>query len=206
MCATCAGTPSFSRRKSITRYRRLLPPPWWRVVTRPWVLRPARFRPLATSERSGLERVTSSNEDTLAPRRPGVVGLYFRTAIWLLSRLEDLDAVALGELDDRALLVGALAQRVPATLDLAGAVQRANRGHLDVPDRLDGLLDLGLVRPRVHEERVGVLLQAGVGLLAHDRADDDVSGGLHSPSPSSGVADAAPSGGSSPVESVLGSL
>jgi len=36
---------------------------------------------LVTSERSGLARVISSNEDTLAPRRPGVVGLYLRTAI-----------------------------------------------------------------------------------------------------------------------------
>src|SRR5262245_48846118 len=129
MCATFAGTPSFSRRKSITRYRRLLPPPWCRVVTRPCVvLRPARFRPLATSERSGLDRVISSNEDTLAPRLPGVVGLYFRTAISLLPALEDLDAVALGQLDDRALLVGALAERVPAPLDLADPVERADRG------------------------------------------------------------------------------
>ena len=80
MCATLAGTPSLSRRKSITRYRRLLPP-WCRVVTRPCELRPARLRPFATSERSGLPRVISSKEDTLAPRRPGVVGLYLRTAI-----------------------------------------------------------------------------------------------------------------------------
>ena len=81
MCATLAGTPSLSRRKSITRYRRLLPPPWCRVVIRPCAFRPARFRPFATSERSGLARVISSKEDTLAPRRPGVVGLYLRTAM-----------------------------------------------------------------------------------------------------------------------------
>src|SRR3954466_5039001 len=71
MCATVAGTPSLFRRKSITRYRRLLPPPWWRVVIRPWTLRPALLRPLATSDFSGLLRVSSSKLDTLAPRRPG---------------------------------------------------------------------------------------------------------------------------------------
>src|SRR5687768_2348925 len=114
---------------------------------RPAVFRPARLRPLSRSERSGLARVTSSNEDTLAPRRPGVVGLYFRTAISLLPRLEDLDAVALGERDHRALLVGSLALGEAAALHLPPAVQRAHGGHLDVPDLLDRLLDLRLVRP-----------------------------------------------------------
>src|ERR1700752_3818125 len=111
MCATFAGTPSLLRRKSITRNRRLVPPPWCRVVMRPWTFRPAFLRPFATSARSGFDRVISSNEDTLAPRRPGVVGLYLRTATVLGPRLEDLDGIAVGERDDRALLVGALALR-----------------------------------------------------------------------------------------------
>src|SRR5436190_9335645 len=179
MWATLAGTPSLLRRKSTTRYRRLVPPPWWRAVIRPCVFRPALFRPFATSDFSGVERVSSSNVETLAPRRPGVIGLYLRTAIRLLPRLEDLDRVALGERHDRALLVAPLALRVPATLHLARSMQRVHRGHPDVPDRLDGLLDLGLVRPSVHEERVGVLLQAGVGLLRHHRADDHVARRLH---------------------------
>src|SRR4029450_4264757 len=105
----------------------------------------------------------------------------------LLPRLEDLRAVALGGLADRALLIGALAERVAAPLDLAGAIQRPDRDHLDVPDHLDGLLDLGLVRPGGDQERVGVLLQARIGLLAHDRPDDHVAGGLHSASPAVSV-------------------
>src|SRR5262249_37289391 len=39
------------------------------------------FRPFATRDFSGFDRVSSSNVDTLAPRRPGVIGLYLRTAI-----------------------------------------------------------------------------------------------------------------------------
>src|SRR5438552_18553781 len=108
MVATLAGTPSLFLRKSTIRNRRLLPPPWWRVVIRPLEFRPARSRPLATSDFSGWSRVISSNPDTLAPRRPGVTGLYFRTVIrapWLL-RLEDLDRVTLGQGDDGSFLVG----------------------------------------------------------------------------------------------------
>jgi len=45
---------------------------------RPWTLRPALLRPFLTSDFSGVPRVTSSKVDTLAPRRPGVVGLYLR--------------------------------------------------------------------------------------------------------------------------------
>src|SRR5438445_1154848 len=98
MCATLAGTPSLFRRKSITRNRRLFPPPWCRVVMRPCAPRPARLRPLPTKDLSGLARVISSNDETLEPRRPGVVGLYFLTAmVGSLPGLEDLDRVALGE-------------------------------------------------------------------------------------------------------------
>jgi len=38
--ATTAGTPSWLRLKSISRRRRLWPPPRWRVVMRPRLLRP----------------------------------------------------------------------------------------------------------------------------------------------------------------------
>ncbi len=89
MCATFAGTPSLLRRKSMIRNRRLFPPPWWRMVIRPLLFRPARLRPFWTSDFSGLSRVISSNPETLAPRRPGVVGLYLRTAIsaYLVSKI-----------------------------------------------------------------------------------------------------------------------
>src|SRR5438034_11797554 len=94
IAATFAGTPSLLRRKSTMRNRRLFPPPWWRMVTLPELLRPAFLRPLSSSDRSGRPRVISSNPETLAPRRPGVVGLYLRSGIRSLLRLEDLDGVA----------------------------------------------------------------------------------------------------------------
>ena len=79
MWATLASTPSLSwRRKSITRYARLWPPPLCRVVIRPCALRPPLPCSGRTSDFSGSERVISAKSETLAPRRPGVVGLYLR--------------------------------------------------------------------------------------------------------------------------------
>src|SRR5438094_338346 len=108
MEATLAGTPSLFRLKSIRRYCRLCPPPWWRAVIRPWSFRPARFRIPTVKPFSGFVRESSEKSETLAPRRPGVVGLYLRTGIGLRTlRLEDLDGVAAGQGDQRPLLTTA---------------------------------------------------------------------------------------------------
>src|SRR3954467_3109625 len=91
MCATLASTPSLScRRKSITRYARLWPPPLCRVVIRPCALRPPLPCSGRTSDFSGSVRVISAKSETLAPRRPGVVGLYLRIPITLVSQLLSL--------------------------------------------------------------------------------------------------------------------
>src|ERR671931_420146 len=108
MCATFAGTPSLSTRlKSITRYWRLWPPPWWRAVILPWTFRPPFLGSGRTSDFSGSVRVTSAKSATLEPRRPGVVGLYLRIGIVdnpsAHRAAEGVDPVTLGELDDRAL-------------------------------------------------------------------------------------------------------
>src|SRR5689334_24004266 len=119
MCATLALTPSLSwRRKSITRYARLWPPPLCRVVIRPCALRPPLPCSGRTSDFSGWSRVISAKSETLAPRRPGVVGLYLRIAITLVSQLlslgrcsEQVDRLAaLSQCDDCAL--GALTRAV----------------------------------------------------------------------------------------------
>src|SRR2546427_13174508 len=86
------GTPVLSRRKSTMRRRRLAPPPRWRTVIRPWLLRPAWRRRGATRDFCGCERVISSKLCPLAPRRPGEVGLY--CLIGTLDALEQLDLVA----------------------------------------------------------------------------------------------------------------
>src|SRR4029453_8972842 len=106
MAATTAGTPSLVRRKSITRYRCLWPPPRWRAVLRPCTLRPPVEDFLATSDRSGRSRVTSEKSATVWNRRPGLVGLRLRSAMALGSIREEVDRVALGEGDDRPLGCG----------------------------------------------------------------------------------------------------
>src|SRR5215207_4613615 len=179
MCATLAGTPSLSlRRKSIRRYWRLWPPPMWRVVMRPWLLRPPVFDSGRSSDFSGVERVISAKSATDEPRRPGVVGLYLRIAMFFLCSLadsrEDVDRAGL-EGDDRALGVLALAHAEPGAAGLALSVQRVDRRHLDVEDLLDRELDLGLVRTGVHGERVLALVDQAVALLGDDRRDDDVA-------------------------------
>src|SRR5512133_832751 len=98
--ATRPGIPNLLRLKSMIRYCRLCPPPRWRDVTCPWLLRPP--VPLIGSSRdfSGVARVTSSNPETERKRVPAVMG---RTCRLLISALEHGDRVAVLERDDRLL-------------------------------------------------------------------------------------------------------
>src|SRR5690625_4523128 len=172
----------------MTRYARLCPPPLCRVVIRPVLLRPPLLDSGRTSDFSGSERVISTKSATLAPRRPGDVGLYLRIAMGVdpqsLQRsasaghfTEDVDG-ALAQRDDRALGVLALADAGAGPSGLARAVGRVHRADLDVEDLLDRVLDLGLVRARVDEEGVLPLVDEVVALLGHHRGDDDVPGVL----------------------------
>src|SRR5918996_2412949 len=89
--------------------------------------------------------------------------------------LEQLDALARGELDDR-LLPGARSAAVqPAPLRLGLHLRGANGLHVDVEDLLDGLGDLKLVGPVVDPERVLALRHQGVALLRDDGADDHLA-------------------------------
>src|SRR5436190_19962962 len=81
MAMTLPWTPILLRFQSMMRYRRLWPPPRWRVVMRPLLLRPAVFRSGSVSDFSGRFLVTSSKVDTDMPRRPGEVGLYVLTGM-----------------------------------------------------------------------------------------------------------------------------
>src|SRR6266568_1770923 len=166
MCATLAGTPSLScRRKSISRYARLCPPPWCRVVMRPELLRPPLLCRGRTSDFSGSSRVTSTKSAWLAPRRPGVVGLYLRIAMSARTNLaEYVDPVAFTKRDDRALDRLARAVTESGPLPFAWPIERVHVGDLDVEHLLDGDLDLRLVRQRVDVERVLVLIQQAVAL------------------------------------------
>src|SRR5690606_10034242 len=173
------------------------------VVIRPVLLRPPLLLSGRTSDFSGCDRVISTKSATLEPRRPGVVGLYLRIAMGVdpqsLQRAasagnftEDVDG-ALAQRDDRALGVLTLAEAGAGPPGLALTVRRVHRADLDLEDRLDGVLDLGLVRARVDEEGVLPLVDEAVALLGDHRGDDDVPGVLvvldaHLPSSSRGAA------------------
>src|SRR4051794_37443483 len=88
---------------------------------------------------------------------------------------EDVDAVAGGQADDGALGVLALADAARRTTRLALAVEGVDGGDLDVEHLLDRDLDLGLVRVRVDDEGVLVVVEQAVALLAHDRRDQHVA-------------------------------
>src|SRR5580700_10669969 len=159
MCATLAGTPSLSaRRKSISRYARLWPPPWCRAVIRPCTFLPPREFSGRTSDFSGSSRVISTKSAPLAPRLPGVVGLYLRMPMTaaissvsfrrLADRPEQVDPVALGQGDDGALGVRPLAPAKARTAPLALPVGGVHAGHPDREYVLHCLPDLRLVRAR----------------------------------------------------------
>src|SRR3954447_9463815 len=81
IAATLAGMSSLRRLKSILRYSRLAPPPRWREVLRPCVLRPPDFFRPSVRDFSGSALVTSEKSGNVAKRRPGLVGLGLRMAI-----------------------------------------------------------------------------------------------------------------------------
>src|SRR5690606_3636912 len=85
-----------------------------------------------------------------------------------------VDALAGNHADDGALGVLALADAVLGTTGLALAVDRVHTGDLDPEDLLDGDLDLGLVGVRVDQERVLVVVEQAVALLADHGGDQDV--------------------------------
>src|SRR5690606_27579739 len=146
---------------------------------RPWLLRPPDLGSGLSSDFSGVDRVISAKSATLAPRPPGVVGLYLRIAMSIRSSAhrpaEGLDPVALCELDQGPL--GGLAPPPPgpSALALALPVAGVDRNHPDVEDLLNGDLDSGLVGVRSDQEGVPVLVQQAVALLRDHWRDDDVA-------------------------------
>src|SRR5439155_3748254 len=62
---------------------------------------------------------------------------------------------------------------------------RVHAEHLHVEDTLHGVLDLGLVGFRMHDERVYAAVERPVRLLRDDRSEDDVARIFHGVSPPS---------------------
>src|SRR6266516_2779182 len=167
---TFAGTPAFSRRKSMRRYWRLCPPPRHRVVMCPLLLRPPDFVSGSTSERSGSVFVTSAKSETDRKRVALVTGLNCRMPI---SALEDLDRVAFLQRHERFLPRAAGPRVAPVGAPLRAHHQRAHVGHRHLEQRLDRRLDLRLRRFRMALERVRLIrLEGRRGLLGDERAHD----------------------------------
>src|SRR5829696_116595 len=137
----------------------------WREVLRPCTLRPPERVRLARRLFSGVDLVTSEKSGDVWKRRPALVGLRERMAIGI-SVLEQRDVVAGGQRDDGALGVGLApeAVRTAGPGDLAGTVEGVDLDDLHAPDRLDGVVDLGLAGTRVDDERVHALLDERVAL------------------------------------------
>ncbi len=94
IAATLAGIASFVRLKSMMRYCLRVPPPLWRVVMCPLLLRPECFLRTSISDFSGSFFVRSEKSAVVTNRRPGLVGLYFFVGMLLL-----LEVVHAAELD-----------------------------------------------------------------------------------------------------------
>src|SRR6185437_2869021 len=180
--ATLAGIPSLLRRKSMIRYCCLCPPPRWRDVLRPWLLRPPLCGFGASSDFSGRSRVISEKSETVWKRRPGLVGLRERSGMVMFrSALEQVDGVVGVERHDGALGVGALAPHVgaPVAGRLPLAIQRVDVGDADTEGLLDGVGHLDLGGARVDDEGVDVLLHQRVALLGDHRTDEHGHGVTH---------------------------
>src|ERR1017187_9767721 len=74
MVATVAGMPYLSRLKSMRRSFCLWPPPWWRMVMRPVLLRPPVRCLTESSGLCGLSVVRSSFTSFVWKRSVGVIG------------------------------------------------------------------------------------------------------------------------------------
>src|SRR5258706_7960274 len=179
--ATFAGIVNFSRRKSMRRYWRLCPPPIYRLVMCPLLLRPPVRLSGSSSDFSGSVFVMSAKSETERKRVAGVIG---RNCRMPMSALEHLDGVALFEGDDRLLPGWPPAGVAPVRLTLGPHHQGAHPRDRDLEQRLDRGLDLRLACVEMHLERVFL---AGTvrcrGLLGHDRRHDRGVQVRHRPPP-----------------------
>ena len=178
IAATFAGTPNFSRRKSILPVAALVPAaavpggdaPVRRCARRVLVTRPSDERALRLAARD-LGEVRDAHA---APAgRGGLVVLDAHGAVYTPSK-NSID-LALGQAHDRLLPLGLPPHELPDAPRLARHAHGANLEDLHVEEPLDRASDLVLVRARIDRERHDVLLLASdVALLRDERSPDHV--------------------------------
>src|ERR1041385_8961249 len=91
-----------------------------------------------------------------------------------LGSFEDLDRLALADLDDRLLPAGLATRSLSAALRLRLNLDDVHGLDVDAEQLLDGLPHLRLVRVRVHAERVLLALDQLVALLGYDRSEQNL--------------------------------
>src|SRR3989338_2954272 len=114
---TLEGTPTLSRLKSTILIIRLWPPPWWRTVTWPWLLRPAFFFLGIRSAFSGSFFVSIEKSDDVIHLLDFVYGLYVFSICFTLCRY--VYFIALAQCDYRLLPIRRLARLEPYPAPLA---------------------------------------------------------------------------------------
>src|SRR5689334_14543607 len=93
-----------------------------------------------------------------------------------LCSFEDLDRLALADLDDRLLPAGLAAGAHAAALRLRLDLDDVHGLDVDAEQLLDGLPDLCLVGVGMHTERVLLALDQLVALLRHHRREENLVG------------------------------
>src|SRR5688572_18686943 len=169
--------PSLLRRKSTMRRWCLWPPPWWRMVTRPWLLRPLPRRCGAVSGQYGSPLCSSGVTTFTSARRPGEVGLTLISGMarFRLFRRGEIDFLALGEAHVGLLPAALAADDAAEAALLALHVRHRDPLDLGLEHQLDRGLDLGLGGVVGDAEHVLPVLVGDVGaLLRHHRSEDHV--------------------------------
>src|SRR5262249_14620513 len=118
----------------------------WRVVMRPWTLRPPVLVLPSVSILTGAPFHRPLRSTSTSWRRPGLVGRYVLSAMAYSQPRRHVDGVALFQGHDGALGVALARDDAPERLHLALAHLRVHGLHLHTEQLLDGGLDLGLAR------------------------------------------------------------
>src|SRR5688572_24842486 len=152
----------------------LCPPPWWRMVTRPWLLRPLPRILLVVSGQCGSPLCNSGVTTLTRARRPGDVGLTLTRgmAVSYLFRGRKVDFLAFGEPDIGLFPAPLAADHAAEPALLALHVQHGDAVDLGLEHQLHRRLDLGLGGAVRHAEDVLAVLVGDEGaFLGHHRRE-----------------------------------
>src|SRR5687768_2175086 len=166
--------PSLLRRKSTMRRWCLWPPPWCRMVTRPWLLRPLPRDCGSTSGLYGSPLCSSGVTTFTRARRPGEVGLTLTSGMALFRGCE-VDFLPRRKPHVGLLPVAAPPERAAEAPLLAADVEHGHRVDLGLEHQLHRRLDLGLGGMVGDAEYVLAVLVGHEGALLRDhRREHDI--------------------------------